>query len=408
MDVETDLNPIRADLRAKDEDYDQFALPFIEEQITTESSSQIINFFPYFSHDMQITVANKLFSLACSLDCDNKQLKSLFILILDIIQALENENYFDPLDISQQMIDLLKLIFGSNFSIKIQQKILNIFSSYIFTHYDLKTPEFYDVVLNIMQQFSDTLNLLPLFISIVSNPPFPPQQLIESIVNTIYANEYETKYTSKTFRFFEFCVKNELDINYEPFFQKIDIFLSSGNEKIYCSFIDFLIELPEAKPEFLDELLHFEEAITNDEKKIKIFLLFFKPNYRNDWLYNNADMIVECALKNIRSENYDLRTLAILAYIYYQQIPRIPYDGEIAQIMVDNFENPLLTIPILSLLLHWIFDDTMENDIKEQVYNMVISEYDNLKLVINSREEDDKSAPYSLLFESLIDKIYSY
>lgn len=410
MDIDSDLISFRTDLRTNDEDYDQYALSFLD-KIDKNSTEKFVNFFPFFSAETQNIVIDCIFNRINNLIENNQTSEcKLTSFYLDIIKIFCNEDYLKVHDISQYMIQLINKSFQANISPKIQQDFLDTFSVFISTHNEFKNSDFYEIVPDLIQYYDSSINQFPFFISLIANPPFPPEQLIDFIVKMIYNNSYETKYTTKAFRFFELCLKNNLKVNYDPFLQQVQYFLSSENKKIYSSFLDFLIVFPDAKPDMIDLLLEFESHIKKPKHeaiKIKIFCIFNQPKYFKIWKETHAEEIIECALKNMNSTNSILNTYAIISYLSYQRISEITYDDEIAHILLDNYENPLLTDPISRLLIYWLYDKEMDDDTKIQLFQAVNSEYDNLKVVINLNLEKPNNNLY-LALESIIDTIYNF
>lgn len=407
MDIDSDLIPFRTDLRTKNEDYDQYALSFLD-KMNRKNTENLLKFFPFFSAEIQNVVIDCIFNRINNLFENNQTLECKpMSFFLEIIQILCSEDYFKMNDISQYIIQLINKSFRSNLSLEIQQCILDTFSVFISTHNEFKNSDFYEVVPDLIQYYDSSINLFPLFISLIANPPFPSEQLIESIVTMIYNNSYEKKYTINAFHFFELCLKNDLEVNYDPFLQQVQYFLSSEDELIYSSFLDFLIVFPEAKPDMIDSLLEFENQIKKSKIKAKIFFIFNRPKYFKIWKETNAEEITQCSLKNMKSRNPILRTYAIISYLSYQNIPEILYDDEIAHILLDNYENPLLTEPVSNLLYRWLCDIEMDDDTKMQLFQTINGEYDNLKVVLNLNIDKPNNSLY-LALESIIDTIYNF
>lgn len=414
MDADSDLNSIRTNLRSSNKNYDQYAFPFLESYLDTENIEQIVNIFPFFSEEIQIKVVNQIFS-TISLSCKNigeEHFQELFFFMLEIIQIFDYNDYYKMIDFAQPVLQLLDQSFDLKLSKEIQQKLLDVLSEFIYKYSELKNSDFYEKIQDLIHKFNSTLNLLPLFTSLIINPPFPPDQFVDFLVTTIYDNEYEKKYTRKTFKFFKACMKNNIKVNYHPFLQQIqsyEPFLQQiqKSKKLCSSFFDFLITCPFECPDIINFLLQFEDNTTKPKLKIKIFQLFLNPKYFNIWKKTNDEQIIQCAVKNLESDHSYLRALAIIAFIFYQEIQDIKYSDDLAQLMIDNFENPILTFPISKLILHWICDISMTSDVKEQVYDMVLNEYENLKVVINLNLDDPINNQHYFYFESLIDKIYN-
>lgn len=407
---DNDLNSIRADLRDTNKDYDCYALPFIMGRFSKKDLCRILNFFPFFSKEIQIQVLNQLFTITFLEDADEDFAVRRLTLNLEVIDYLINDNYFDSIDVSQHIINFFYRIFdlGPHFS-SCQQRFIDIFSKYIQIHNELKTPEFYDFISKFIEYFCSTLNLLPLFISLISFRPYPSKDLVDSMVNFIYSNFDDRQDISLIFDFFEFCVKNQLDIDYEPFFQKIPFLLSKNDKKVYSSFIDFLLIFPEAKPDILPLLLQIESSIDSDKLKNKIFHIFVNKKYYEIWKESNANEIIGCVSKYLKSENKRLQSIAIYLFINYQQISNVPFSNDVAKLLIDNFEIPFLTTPVSLLLIKWINDTSMNDKTKLDLYKLILNEYDNIKIVITSNIKEDQyqTCLYSLL-GTYIDIIYSF
>ena len=61
MDIDSDLISFRTDLRTNDEDYDQYALSFLD-KIDKNSTEKFVNFFPFFSAETQNIVIDCIFN----------------------------------------------------------------------------------------------------------------------------------------------------------------------------------------------------------------------------------------------------------------------------------------------------------------------------------------------------------
>ncbi|OHT03408.1 hypothetical protein TRFO_06620 [Tritrichomonas foetus] len=346
-------------------------------------------YFDSFDDDIQNCIVIQLFYFYFESPINHIRIASLET-IHDIFTSNDNSNKTFPF-FKEAMKVLEPLITIQNEQyIEIQQVALNILAKTILCSPEEKIPDFYRFIEQLVITFECTsLKFAFLFYSLIKSEPYPHNSLVSYMFKYIYCVLTNSKKDSMrvSTQFLVLALKNQFNGNFTPFFCLVPALLNSNDLIIQRNAITIISFIPEPPNGLFEFLMSNIETFQTSELSLGFVIICEK--FSSFWKKDHAEQVIQNILPFCFSDNYQIKTIAIKCLFSY--FPSFPsYSRDLCQLLIDNFENPLLTRPIMKTIHLWVSHmDHMDEALYCDMICLLRENYDNLEGISLTLDNED-------------------
>ncbi|OHS96938.1 hypothetical protein TRFO_02073 [Tritrichomonas foetus] len=340
--------------------------------------------FCYFDSDIQKMII-KAFYLFC-IKSNEPDILLKFMTSIDAFSRFYDGDLADLSGDAYQLFFLVHKIEDEKYRIHCLRAAVKLLAIHI--NPDMKSDEFYQMISQYILNFGDKVNFTELFIRLINAPPLPPSNLIEIMVPHVFKYSQmncseRTIWLSLRFLFQAHC--NSIEFDYSPFVSLFPNYLSLNKKKLTDLICVIMIRLSSFNDELILLLLDIISKCSISNRTLKMIIELFFRNLKSYEIIKKSpffQQIMEIVVKNVKSDDLELRGSSIDSYLMFKTCENMPFDLEFAKLLIENIDLIKNQDRAMFYIDKWVLNDSNLTDDELITFMQIIhSEYEHLETI---------------------------